>query len=70
MSHGAAGRTATLLYAIPVLAIGIGWLWLHEVPAAVTFVGGAVALAGVCLVNLWGKPKAGATFVAIPGQAA
>jgi len=55
LSHGAAGRTATLLYVIPVLAIGIAWLWLAEVPRPLSFVGGAVALAGVLMVNLWGK---------------
>ncbi len=58
MSHGAAGRTSTLLYVIPVLAIGIGWIWLGEVPHLLTFAGGAVALAGVCMVNMWGKPDA------------
>lgn len=57
LSHGAAGRTSTLLYVIPVFAIGIGWLWLGEVPRLPTFVGGAIALTGVCLVNAWGKPR-------------
>jgi drug/metabolite transporter (DMT)-like permease len=58
MSHGAAGRTSTLLYVIPVLAIAIGWVWLGEVPRLLTFAGGAVALAGVCMVNVWGKSDA------------
>lgn len=59
LSHGAAGRTSTLLYVIPVLAIGIAWLWLGEVPAVISLIGGLVALAGVIVVNTKGKAGAG-----------
>lgn len=51
LSHGPAGRTSTLLYIIPVLAIGIAWIWLDEVPRMLTLVGGAMAMGGVVLVN-------------------
>jgi drug/metabolite transporter (DMT)-like permease len=57
LSHGAAGRTATMLYVIPVVAIAIAWIWLGEVPKAISLVGGAIALGGVLLVNTVGRRK-------------
>jgi drug/metabolite transporter (DMT)-like permease len=57
LSHGAAGRTATLLYVIPIVAIGIAWMWLGEVPKPISLIGGAVALGGVVLVNTVGRSK-------------
>jgi drug/metabolite transporter (DMT)-like permease len=58
LSHGAAGRTTTMLYVIPVLAILIAWVWLGEMPRALSIVGGALALAGVVLVNTSGRMEA------------
>jgi drug/metabolite transporter (DMT)-like permease len=66
LSHGAAGRTTTLLYVIPVLAIAIGWIWLGEVPRLLTLAGGAVALAGVGMVNAWGRPD----VISVPDDSA
>ncbi len=57
ISHGSPGRTSTLLYIIPIVAIGIAWIWLGEVPRAISLVGGGIALGGVVMVNTVGKRK-------------
>lgn len=57
LSRVPASTTTSFLYVSPVLAIGIAWVWLGEVPAAISLVGGVVALAGVVLLNTLGRPK-------------
>ena len=52
---------AATLYAVPLVAIAVGWAWLGEMPRPVTVLGGAIALAGVALATrrqpLRGRPK-------------
>lgn len=55
MSRAPASLVSPFLYASPVLAIAIAWVWLQEVPTALSFVGGALAVAGVVIVNAKGR---------------
>ena len=47
----------SFIYLIPVLATGIAWLWLGEVPAPRALLGGVIALLGVVVVNVWGNRR-------------
>lgn len=46
----AGALTATTL-AVPAIAIGLSWVFLAEVPTALGFVGGALALLGVAITR-------------------
>jgi drug/metabolite transporter (DMT)-like permease len=50
-----AGRAASLLYAVPVMAFLVAWIWLGEAPATTDVIGGALALSGVLVVNTIGR---------------
>ena len=52
-----ASRAASFLYLVPAFAIVIAWLWLGEVPSVLAIAGGLLVLAGVLIVNTWGKPS-------------
>lgn len=46
-----ASRAVTLEYLLPPVAIVIAYLWLGELPAVLSVVGGMITLLGVALVN-------------------
>lgn len=52
-----ASTTASFLYAQPVLASLVAWVVQKAVPSTVTMIGGALALAGVIIVQTKGRPK-------------
>ncbi len=50
-----ASRAASFLYLQPLLALGIGWVWLGEWPPVLSLLGGVLVLAGVMVVNARGR---------------
>ncbi len=61
-----AGRAASFLYAVPVVAFLAGWIWLGEAPAATAVLGGLLALAGVLVVNTLGRTGSGQSILPSP----
>jgi len=59
-----ASLLSTFLYLTPVLAMGIAWAWIGEVPALLTVAGGLVAIGGVIIVQTLGQPRAVAAELA------
>ena len=55
LSKMPASVLAVFLNVQPVNAAIIAWFWLREVPSLLTFVGGAVAIVGVLLVQMKGR---------------
>ena len=51
LSHMDASRLGVSTYVVPVITIGLAWVFLSETPAPLTYVGGAVALLGVAIAR-------------------
>ena len=64
LSRMPASLLSTFLYLSPVLAMLVAWFWIAEVPQMLTIVGGAVAIAGVVVVQTKGQPRSSAAELA------
>jgi drug/metabolite transporter (DMT)-like permease len=51
LAHSSASRAASFLYLQPLLALGIAWVWLGELPPLLALLGGVLVLSGVKVVN-------------------
>ena len=59
LSRMPASVLATFIYFQPVNATVIAWIWLAEVPSSLAFIGGAISLIGVAIVNTKGVAESG-----------
>ena len=62
LTRMSASVLSSFLYLSPVLASAIAWVWLGEVPTFLTVLGGAIAIAGVVLVQTRGQRPAAASL--------
>ena len=55
LRHMTASRLGVTTYVVPVLATGMSWLFLGEVPPPLAYLGGALALVGVAVARRTGR---------------
>ena len=51
LSKTTAGKLGVTTFAVPPIAIGLGWLFLNEVPALLAVLGGVLSLVGVAIAR-------------------
>lgn len=52
LSMGKASSISSVLYAEPVVAIIVAWIWLNEWPSTLSIIGGVIAICGVIVMNI------------------
>ncbi|MEU3688858.1 DMT family transporter [Streptomyces narbonensis] len=60
LARTTAGRMGATTYAVPALVVLLAWLFLGELPGALTLAGGALCLAGVAVSRSRPRPAAAA----------
>lgn len=55
LSRSPASVVANFLNLVPVFAIAIAWLWLNEIPAILSLIGGLMAILGIIIVHYKGR---------------
>lgn len=68
LSRMPASALASFLYAQPVNAIVIAWIWLGEFPSLLAVIGGGISLAGVIAVNAKGIAEERTVAAPLPGD--
>lgn len=51
LAHLPTSQVASFLYLTPLVALGVAWIWLGELPAPLALSGGALVLLGVLMVR-------------------
>jgi len=70
LARTSAAQMGATTYAVPALVVLMAWLLLDEVPGWVTFLGGALCLAGVAVSRVRSRKPAPASEPAVPAAAA
>lgn len=52
LTHLPASKTSSFLYLNPILVALVTWAWIGDTPELITFIGGAITLLGVAIVNI------------------
>ena len=58
LTRTSAGKLGVTTFAVPPIAILLGWLFLGEVPVPLAILGGALSLVGVAIARRPAKIKA------------
>ena len=61
LSRAPASIVASFIYIQPVLTIVIAWIWLSEMPALISMIGGVSSIGGVFMFNKYGLSPSAAT---------